>query len=82
MKTALYGLLMASALCAPAALAQNAGPNNYPMPYTEHKNYFQLPAGRKMGSTSTISGDSKGHIWIVERCGANNCEGSNIDPVM
>ena len=61
MKTAFYGLLLASALCAPAALAQS-GPNNYPDPYTEHKNFFQLPNGRHMGSTNTVHGDSKGNI--------------------
>ena len=82
MKTALHGLLLASALFIPAALAQNADPNSYPEPYTEIKGYFKLPDGRHMGSTSTISSDSKGNIWIVERCGANNCDGSPLDPVM
>ena len=81
MKTALYGLLMASALFVPAALAQN-GPNDYPNPYNEHKNFFQLPDGRHMGSTNTVHGDSKGNIWIVERCGGNDCKGSDLDPIM
>ena len=81
MKTALYGLLMASAICVPAALVQN-GPNNYPDPYNEHKNFFQLPNGRHMGSTNTVHGDSKGNIWIVERCGGNDCKGSDLDPIM
>jgi streptogramin lyase len=85
MKFASRSVLLATAMALfiPAALAQPAANNNsYPMPYTEHKGYFQLPDGRHMGSTSTISGDSKGNIWIVERCGANNCEGSPLDPVM
>jgi hypothetical protein len=83
MKLALQAALMASAmaLMSSAAMAQQ-NPNDYPMPYTEHKGVFQLPDGRHMGSTNTVYGDSKGHIWIVERCGANNCEGSNLDPVM
>jgi hypothetical protein len=84
MKISLRSALLVSvmALGSTVAMAQAANPNAYPEPYTEHKNFFQLPGGRHMGSTSTISGDSKGHIWIVERCGANNCEGSNLDPVM
>jgi hypothetical protein len=84
MKSTMRSALMASAMAlgSTVAMAQAANPNAYPEPYSEHKNYFQLPDGRHMGSTSTISGDSKGNIWIVERCGANNCEGSNLDPVM
>ena len=84
MKFASRSVLLATAMALfiPAALAQATNNNSYPMPYTEHKGYFQLPDGRHMGSTSTISGDSKGNIWIVERCGANNCEGSPLDPVM
>ena len=26
--------------------------------------------------------DSKGHIWVVDRCGANNCADSTLDPIM
>jgi hypothetical protein len=29
-----------------------------------------------------VAGDSKGNIWVVERCGANNCAGSPLDPVV
>ena len=73
-------LATAMALFIPAAMAQ--APNGYPQPYTEYKGYFKLPGGRHMGSTSTVSSDSKGNIWIVERCGANDCAGSPLDPVM
>src|ERR1700691_6245978 len=82
MTTAMHGLLLASALFLPAALAQNAGPNSYPMLDNDHKVFFQLPNGRKMGSTNTVHGDSKGNIWIVERCGGNDCKGSDLDPIM
>ncbi len=85
MKFALRSALLASAvaLMASASMAQpSTDPNSYPMPYNEHKGFFQLPDGRHMGSTNTVFGDSTGNIWIVERCGANNCEGSPLDPVM
>ena len=35
-----------------------------------------------MGSSSAVAGDSKGNIWVVDRCAANSCVGSKLDPVM
>jgi sugar lactone lactonase YvrE len=35
-----------------------------------------------MGSSSAVAVDHAGHIWVAERCGANNCAGSNIDPIV
>ena len=61
-----------------------AGPgiNGYPSPYRTVENYLQLPPGRTMGSSSSVAVDRAGHIWLVDRCGANNCAGSPLDPVM
>ncbi len=56
--------------------------NKQPNGYRSDLNFFKLPPGRVMGSTSAVGVDSKGHIWIAERCGANNCATSNIDPIM
>lgn len=56
--------------------------NKQPNPYKTDLAFFKLPAGRVMGSTSAVAVDSKGHIWIAERCGANSCANSNIDPIM
>jgi len=53
-----------------------------PNPYRTIENFFKLPEGRPWGSTSTIAVDSKGHIWIAERCGANSCVGKSVDPVL
>jgi sugar lactone lactonase YvrE len=41
-----------------------------------------MPTGRTMGSTSAVAVDSRGHIWVAERCGANNCAGSPLDPIL
>ena len=57
-------------------------PGTQPNPYTADEHFFKLPDGRHFGSTSSVAGDSKGHIWVAERCGANNCVGSPLDPVM
>ena len=51
-------------------------------PFSRIDNYLKMPNGRHMGSTSSVAGDSKGNIWVAERCGANDCTGSPLDPVM
>ncbi|MGO9935034.1 MAG: peptidyl-alpha-hydroxyglycine alpha-amidating lyase family protein [Steroidobacteraceae bacterium] len=82
----LVSLLSAAALaavyCQAAGAATTAAPNSQPNPYRQVDNFFKLPAGRSMGSSSAVAVDHQGHIWIAERCGANSCEGSKIDPIM
>jgi sugar lactone lactonase YvrE/mono/diheme cytochrome c family protein len=78
----------ASAASPAAAMAQDgprgdgAGPNGYPNPYRAETGFFQLPAGRTMGSSSAVGIDSRGHIWVADRCGQNSCAGSPLDPIM
>jgi sugar lactone lactonase YvrE len=50
--------------------------------YQRIDNFFKMPAGRSMGSTSAVAVDRAGHIWIAERCSANSCANSSIDPIM
>nr|QQZ51045.1 hypothetical protein JKL49_07670 [Phenylobacterium glaciei] len=64
------------------AAAIVADPNGAPNAYAADPGFFKLPAGRTMGSTSAVATDSRGHIWIAERCGANNCAGSKLDPIL
>ncbi len=54
-----------------------------PNPYATVKGWAKLPDGRKWGATSAIfpAADGK-HIWIAERCGANSCVASTLDPIM
>lgn len=87
-------ILLAAALLAAAATAQPAAaqdlprdrPTATPNPATNRyaavRGFFKLPKGRSMGSSSAVAGDSKGHVWVVDRCGANDCAGSKLDPVM
>jgi sugar lactone lactonase YvrE len=51
-------------------------------PYTTIEKWGQLPAGRTWGSTSAIDVAPNGHIWVAERCGANSCAGSKLDPIL
>jgi sugar lactone lactonase YvrE/mono/diheme cytochrome c family protein len=68
-------------LSATAGDPRNA-PNSQSNPYAADTGFFKLPAGRSMGSSSAVAVDSKGHIWVAERCGANDCAGSHLDPIM
>ena len=56
--------------------------NKQPNPYRTEFGFLKLPPGRVMGSTSAVAVDSRGHVWVAERCGANNCGNSSIDPIM
>ena len=71
----------------PAAGAQSshtmAPTNNAPNPFVTIGDWAKLPEGRTWGSTSAVAIDTNGrHVWVAERCGANNCVASNLDPVL
>ena len=53
-------------------------PNPYKPPI---ENWGTMPAGRAWGSVSGIAIDAKGNLWMAERCGANTCAGSTLDPI-
>ena len=84
-------ILLAVALLAIPALAQAQGiapdrPKATPNPttnrYVEVPGFFKMPPGRSMGASSAVMGDSKGNIWVVDRCAANSCTGSKLNPIM
>ena len=46
-------------------------------PYQVIHHWGELPGGRSMGVVTGVQPDPDGeHIWIAERCGANQCAGS------
>ena len=56
------------------------------------RNWGQLPAGRKWGTSAGVDIDTKdGHVWAYERCGAGTlggaggggvtCETNDVDPI-
>jgi sugar lactone lactonase YvrE len=59
-------------------------PNGAPNPYRMLDNWAQLPEGRPWGAPIGVELDhSDGKsIWVFDRCGANNCAGSNLAPIM
>jgi sugar lactone lactonase YvrE len=51
-------------------------------PYKVNYNWDKLE-GRKIGVASGIRLDPDGrHLWILDRCGANGCADSTLDPVI
>ena len=70
---------LAVLITAASAVAQNSAPN----PYETIEGWAELPDGREWGATSAVYPTNDGtHIWVAERCGANLCVGSDVDPVL
>ena len=65
-----------------ASAGHNLALPSLPNPYRTIENIVTMPAGRTMGSTNAINVDAKGHIWVFERCGANSCADSNVEPIL
>jgi sugar lactone lactonase YvrE len=57
--------------------------NGLPNPYETIRDFGQLPNNRKWGSVSAINIDIDGKsVWAGDRCGANSCAGSDVDPIV
>jgi len=51
--------------------------------YTIDETFFKLPLGRSIGATSGLAIHPNGSsFWIFDRCGATDCRGSNLAPIM
>jgi sugar lactone lactonase YvrE len=75
------------AVCALAAMAYaqaDVRPTNLlPNPYDTVQGWAKMPAGRTWGATGAVDIDKDGKsIWVAERCGANSCQGSMLDPIL
>jgi sugar lactone lactonase YvrE len=66
-----------------AAQSTMAPTNSAPNPYRTIEGWAKMPEGRTWGSTSAVDIDRDGtSVWVAERCGANSCVGSSLDPVL
>jgi sugar lactone lactonase YvrE len=64
-------------------MSAQAPVNDLPNPYATIEHHFKMPAGRTWGATSAVELDRDGRsLWVGERCGANTCLGSPLDPVL
>jgi sugar lactone lactonase YvrE len=81
--SALASLLVAATAAAQASSATMAPVNSPPNPYKTVEGWAKMPEGRVWGSTSAVAIDRDGKsIWVAERCGANSCLTSTLDPVL
>ena len=79
--------IAAIALWAGSASAQSdvvdPAKNNLPNPNPKVvKNWGMLPGSRTWGSTAGVDIGPDGHVWAIDRCGANRCEGSDQAPIV
>jgi streptogramin lyase len=75
-----FSPLLAAVVCV-GVFAETAPTNSAPNPYKTITGWFQVPPGRVWGATAGVDVDSHDHIWVAERCGANSCAGSKLDPI-
>jgi sugar lactone lactonase YvrE len=79
------GDLTAQAGAMPSGIIEgDVDPVNFlPNPYETIRDWGTLPDGRSWGSVSGIHVDVDGrHIWAADRCGANSCATSGVDPIV
>ena len=71
------GLLLGLvALIGPAAADRAAGE------YRAVPDWAQLPEGRTWGAVTGVFPDPDGrHMWVLDRCAANSCIDSELDPI-
>ena len=51
--------------------------------YRAVDDWAALPEGRDWGAVTGVFPDPDGrHLWVLDRCGANSCLGSDLDPVL
>ena len=84
--TAILAALCSVALLGSSARADAQMPkplNDLPNPYRSVDGWVQLPDGREWGSTAGVDIDPDGvHLWAIDRCGANSCADSDLDPIL
>jgi sugar lactone lactonase YvrE len=82
-KVALALAVMVAATVAAQAPDAPQPTNDLPNPYQTIEHFFKMPEGRTWGATSAVDVDRDGRsIWVGERCGANSCLNSALDPVL
>lgn len=75
--------LIAAVVTSMNAWAQLEPINDRPNPFSSINHWVDLPDGRGWGSTAGVDIDPDGrHLWAIDRCGANSCAGSNLDPIL
>lgn len=63
-------------------VAAAPGAAQVPGAFSPVEGWAQLPDGRSWGAVTGVRPDPDGrHIWVLDRCGANSCIGSDLPPI-
>ena len=77
--TLAVGFAVLSVMLSEQSNAQSSTTN----PYRSSFGWEHLSEGREMGTVSGVHPDPDGqHLWILDRCGGNQCAGTDLDPIM
>ena len=76
------GVLLVAIVAGGASAQQNTERDPVPNPFRTISDVVTMPQGRVMGSSNAVDVDSQGNIWLFERCGANSCLDSDVDPIL
>ena len=76
------GVLLAATVAGGLSAQQNTERDPVPNPFRTISDVVTMPDGRVMGSSNAVDVDSEGNIWLFERCGANSCLNSDVDPIL
>jgi NHL repeat len=57
------------------------GATKLPEPYHEIPNWAKLPDHKVWGHVFGVGIDTHGNVWVLDRCGAASCVGSNVAPI-
>ena len=75
--------LLAIRICALAFLTITATADAAQVSYRATYGWEKMPDGQKLGVVSGVFPDPDGrHLWILSRCGGNDCAGSAQDPIL
>lgn len=81
-----FGIALCMAVSGAAWAASQTPPNDGPFPPNPYKivpGWAKPPDGRQWGSTAGVDIDKDGvNVWAIDRCGANNCADSKVDPIV
>lgn len=78
----LSGSVSASGSAHTSSSAHTLTSGTMPNPYRALETWGNLPVGRSWGAVIGVFPDSKGNIWVFERCGRNTCLESDLDPIL
>ena len=78
-----FGSTLVASFAALAVMVAAESSAQHSNPYRAFYGWAKLPEGRNLGVVAGIYQDPDGqHMWLMDRCGGNNCAGVDVDPIL